>query len=151
MVINEHDIVAFEYFDERPEAEILRDPETYRSKSLNWMARHFRETYSKPYFKKYDKGCDEYYLGKTLIAEEYTEVMEAGDDPAHLLKELADLVYVCYQMASTFGFDLDEAMRRVHASNMSKLGDDGKPILRETDQKILKGPHYAPPELGDLV
>jgi predicted HAD superfamily Cof-like phosphohydrolase len=43
-----------------------------------------------------------------------------------------------------------EAFRRVHASNMSKLGDDGKPILRE-DGKVLKGPNYKKPYLTDLL
>lgn len=43
-----------------------------------------------------------------------------------------------------------EAFRRVHASNMSKLGDDGKPVRRE-DGKILKGPNYKPPVLDDLL
>lgn len=45
---------------------------------------------------------------------------------------------------------IGEALRRVHESNMSKLGDDGKPILRE-DGKILKGPNYMPPTLDDLI
>jgi predicted HAD superfamily Cof-like phosphohydrolase len=66
------------------------------------------------------------------------------------LKELADLVYVCYQYAANLDWDLDEAMDRVHQSNMSKLGEDGKPIRRE-DGKVLKGPNYQPPTLTDLV
>ena len=66
------------------------------------------------------------------------------------LKELADLVYVCYQYAANMGWDLDEAMHRVHESNMSKLDEEGKPILRE-DGKVLKGPNYKPPNLEDLV
>lgn len=45
---------------------------------------------------------------------------------------------------------LEEAFRRVHASNMSKLGEDGEPIRRE-DGKVLKGPNYKPPDLSDLV
>ena len=45
---------------------------------------------------------------------------------------------------------LDEALDRVHLSNMSKLGDDGKPIYRE-DGKVLKGPDYKPPSLEDLI
>ena len=69
---------------------------------------------------------------------------------ANILKELADLVYVCYQYAANLGWDLDEAMHRVHESNMSKLDEDGKPIYRE-DGKVLKGPNYAPPNLNDLV
>lgn len=45
---------------------------------------------------------------------------------------------------------IDEAFIRVHKSNMSKLGDDGKPIFRE-DGKVLKGPNYKKPDLSDLV
>lgn len=85
-----------------------------------------------------------------LIHEEYEEFMEAMDDPVDALKELADLVYVCYGYAATFGWDLDEAVKRVHESNMSKLGDDGKPIYRE-DGKIMKGPNYKKPDLSDLI
>ena len=66
------------------------------------------------------------------------------------LKELADLVYVCYQYAENMGWFLDEALDRVHKSNMSKLGEDGKPIYRK-DGKVLKGPAYKPPNLEDLV
>lgn len=44
----------------------------------------------------------------------------------------------------------EEAVFRVHASNMSKLGEDGKPIKRE-DGKVLKGPNYKAPDLSDLV
>jgi len=69
---------------------------------------------------------------------------------ANCLKELADLVYVCYQYAENMGWDLDEALHRVHESNMSKLDEDGKPIYRE-DGKVLKGPNYAPPNLENLV
>ena len=84
-----------------------------------------------------------------LIAEEYKEFRSAISDENEL-KELADLVYVCYQYAENMEWDLDEAMRRVHRSNMSKLGLDGKPI-RRSDGKVLKGPNYAPPTLIDLV
>ena len=66
------------------------------------------------------------------------------------LKELADLVYVCYQYAVNMQWDLDEALFRVHQSNMSKLDEYGKPIYRE-DGKVLKGPNYKPPNLEDLV
>ena len=87
-----------------------------------------------------------------LIAEEYKEFCaETGigkyEDE---LKELADLVYVCYQYAENMEWDLDEALRRVHRSNMSKLGLDGTPI-RRYDGKVLKGPNYEPPTLTDLV
>ena len=103
---------------------------------------------------------DSLKLQQTLIDEEHLEVAHAYMDltwdlgnkelRAHLLKELADLVYVCNQMAAAFGWDLQVAHNRVHASNMSKLGEDGNPIYRE-DGKILKGPNYFEPNLLDLV
>ena len=70
--------------------------------------------------------------------------------PAEALKELADLVYVCYQYAENMGWFLDEALDRVHQSNMSTIGEAGLPIYRE-DGKVLKGPNYAPPNLTDLI
>lgn len=89
---------------------------------------------------------------KALIDEEWSEFHEAFyfEAESDQLKELADLVYVCFQMAASQDWDLDEAMRRVHSSNMSKLGEDGKPIYRG-DGKVLKGPNYAPPNLKDLT
>ena len=95
---------------------------------------------------------------KMLVIEEFKEFLEAEDqlyrdNPtviAEALKELADLVYVCYQYAENMNWFLDEALHRVHESNMSKLGEDGKPIYRE-DGKVLKGPNYKPPNLSDLV
>ena len=95
---------------------------------------------------------------RNLITEEFKEFLEA-DGQLYLtsskvkqdcLKELADLVYVCYQYAVNMGWDLDEAMHRVHESNMSKLDEHGNPVLRE-DGKVLKGPNYKPPNLEDLV
>ena len=95
---------------------------------------------------------------KNLIVEEFKEFLEAegmlfrnnAEFPAEALKELADLVYVCYQYAENMGWFLDEALDRVHQSNMSKLGRDGKPIYRD-DGKVLKGPDYEPPTLMDLI
>ena len=95
---------------------------------------------------------------KNLIVEEFKEFIEAegmlfrNNFELHkdALKELADLVYVCYQYAENMGWFLDEALYRVHKSNMSKLGEDGKPIYRE-DGKVLKGPKYEPPNLEDLI
>ena len=66
-----------------------------------------------------------------------------------LLKELADLQYVLSGLAVTFGLPLEEAFSRVHQSNMSKLGEDGKPIYRD-DGKVLKGPNYRVADLEDL-
>jgi predicted HAD superfamily Cof-like phosphohydrolase len=95
-----------------------------------------------------------------LIAEEGQEFMDAADecfaDPENtkrreeMIKELSDLVFVCYQFAATYGIDLDKAMQLVYESNLSKLDEQGKPIYRE-DGKVLKGPSYLPPDLGDCL
>ena len=76
--------------------------------------------------------------------------LSSADNKTNCLKELADLVYVCYQYAENMGWNLDEAMDRVHQSNMSKLDKDGRPIYRD-DGKVLKGPNYEPPTLMDLI
>jgi predicted HAD superfamily Cof-like phosphohydrolase len=94
-----------------------------------------------------------------LIDEEACEFFEAYDKCIEdnqntraridALKELADLVYVCFQFAAAAGWELDEALARVHTSNMSKLVD-GKPLKNEQG-KVLKGPNYKPPFLDDLI
>ena len=88
-----------------------------------------------------------------LLQEEFAEVMGAiyyKKDEAAILKELCDLVYVCIGFADTFGWNFDVAFDRVHASNMSKLGGDGKPVYRD-DGKILKSDLYKEPTLKDLL
>jgi len=95
-----------------------------------------------------------------LISEEFKEFIDASEDcfkdpesdpkRVELVKELSDLVFVCYQFAAAFSIDLDEAMFRVFESNMSKLDNDGNPIYRE-DGKVLKGPNYKAPDLSVCV
>lgn len=63
---------------------------------------------------------------------------------------LADITYVTYGAADTWGFDLDAVVREVHRSNMTKLGEDGQPI-RRADGKVLKGPAYEPPAIEPLL
>ena len=132
--------------------------------SLQEQAQQFRETFRQEtldnisifgFVKK--KLWD---MQVRLIDEESREFMEAAGecfaDPENidrrtdLLKELSDLVFVCYQFASAFGLDLDKAMDLVFESNMSKLDEQGKPIFRP-DGKVLKGPNYQPPDLISCV
>ena len=87
---------------------------------------------------------------KEFLQAEGMLFMHGKNVQEECLKELADLVYVCYQYAENMNWLLDEALNRVHESNMSKLGEDGKPIYRE-DGKVLKGPGYKPPDLSDLI
>ena len=118
------------------------------------QAREFRNSFN----VKDSKSLRSRNMQKNLIVEEFKEFLEAEGmlfrNSASLhedaIKELSDLVYVCYQYAANMGWDLDEALRRVHQSNMSKLDEDGKPTYRE-DGKVLKSANYQPPTLSDLV
>ena len=131
--------------------------------SLLQQARRFREIYGQEILDNLSRfGFIKIALQnrqRTLIVEEAKEFLEAADecfaDPendkrrAELLKELGDLVFVCYQFAATYNLDLDETMNRIYESNMSKLDEQGKPIYRE-DGKVLKGPNYQEPDLTHL-
>lgn len=78
---------------------------------------------------------------------------EPLSDPANLVEAadaLADLRYVTDGAALEWGIPLEKCLREVHRSNMSKLGEDGKPILR-ADGKILKGPNFTLPDLEAII
>jgi predicted HAD superfamily Cof-like phosphohydrolase len=83
-----------------------------------------------------------------LIGEELGELEEAiaNKDLVEIADALTDILYVTYGAGHAFGLDLDACFREVQRSNMSKLGEDGKPIYRE-DGKVLKGPNYSEPDL----
>ena len=120
---------------------------------LSNQAKEFRSKYNLK--NSHDRTTR--HVQKELIIEEFKEFLEAEgflfmhgkNHQEHALKELADLVYVCYQYAENMGWFLDEALDRVHQSNLSKLDEEGNPIYRE-DGKVLKGPNYKPPNLEDL-
>lgn len=116
---------------------------------------HFRLCLLKEEMREVEEAADnlldkiyESYIDGTEKEEKTKEVVRGLK--RELLKELCDLQYVLSGFAVTFGLPFDEAFRRVHESNMSKLGPDGKPIYRE-DGKVLKGPNYKKPDLSDLA
>ena len=120
--------------------------EPLHQQSHSDMAIEFRTAY------EVTNSSDNRTMQLGLIVEEYNEFInaQANEPYENELKELADLVYVCFQYAENMEWDLEEALHRVHKSNMSKLGLDGKPI-RRVDGKVFKGPNYAPPTLTDLI
>jgi len=63
---------------------------------------------------------------------------------------LTDILYVVYGAGHSFGIDLDECFDEVHSSNMTKLGEDGRPMYRD-DGKVMKGPNYREPDLTAFV
>lgn len=95
---------------------------------------------------------DQVDLRQALIDEEVRELAAAARarDLVEVADALADIVYVAYGTAHVYGIDLDAVIDEVHASNMTKLGADGRPV-RRADGKILKGPDYRPPDIAAVL
>ena len=87
-----------------------------------------------------------------LITEELEELTEAmqNKDLLEVADALTDILYVTYGAGHAFGIDLDKCFNEVQNSNMSKLGEDGKPIYNESG-KVMKGPNYFKPDLSKFV
>jgi predicted HAD superfamily Cof-like phosphohydrolase len=87
-----------------------------------------------------------------LLVEEVDEFRVASEsaDVVGIADALADIVYVAYGAAVTYGIDLDAVIREVHRSNMSKLGPTGKPV-RRADGKILKPSTYSAPDVEGVL
>ena len=87
-----------------------------------------------------------------LIKEELEELIEAmnNKDLLEVADALTDILYVTYGAGQAFGIDLDKCFEEVQNSNMSKLGDNGKPIYNESG-KVMKGPNYFKPDLSKFV
>lgn len=139
-----------------------RDPEA--------LVRQFHQVYHLPIKTDGpDVTGDRIHMRLSLIVEETTELIRAlygkaaaqrvqqavsdlpqldeGErDLVEVADALADLVYVVYGMALELGISLPSVLAEVQASNLSKLGADGKPIYRE-DGKVLKGPGFFPPNI----
>ena len=88
-----------------------------------------------------------------LVKEEYAEWYEASCDDTCVaeLKELADLVYVIYGYARARGWDLDEAIRRVHQNNLDRCVQPDGSIKYREDGKVIKRDNPPKIDLGDLV
>ena len=87
-----------------------------------------------------------------LIKEELEELTEAmnNKDLLEVADALTDILYVTYGARHAFGINLDKCFEEVQQSNMSKLGEDGKPIYNDSG-KVMKGPNYFKPDLSKFV
>ena len=87
-----------------------------------------------------------------LIEEELKELKDAisKKDLQETIDALTDILYVTYGAGHAFGVNLDKCFEEVQNSNMSKLGDDGKPIFNENG-KVMKGPNYFKPNLNQFL
>ncbi len=87
-----------------------------------------------------------------LIKEELDELKEALDNKnlLEVADALTDILYVTYGAGHAFGINLDACFQEVQNSNMSKLGENGKPIYNDAG-KVMKGPNYFKPNLNKFV
>ena len=91
-------------------------------------------------------------LRVSLINEELEEFKDAikNNDLKEAVDALTDILYVTYGAGHAFGVNLDKCFDEVQQSNMSKLGDDGKPIYND-EGKVMKGPKYFKPDLSKFL
>ena len=87
-----------------------------------------------------------------LIKEELSELKNAikTKDLKEIADALTDILYVTYGAGHAYGIDLDKCFKEVQKSNMSKLGEDGKPIYNGKG-KVMKGPKYFKPNLKQFI
>ena len=87
-----------------------------------------------------------------LIKEELNELELAikAKDLKEIADALTDILYVTYGAGYAYGINLDKCFKEVQRANMSKLGEDGKPIYNEKG-KVMKGPNYLEPDLKQFV
>ncbi len=126
------------------------------TKSTLQAVKEFHETYGLPV--EHAPNISDEKTNKlriNLLAEEVEELQEAleAGDIVEVLDALTDIQYVLDGAYLSFGLHAvkQAAFDEVHSSNMSKLGEDGKPIVREEDGKILKGPNYFKPDIGQFI
>ena len=113
----------------------------------------FMETFGQEVKKKAEFPSDKVVkLRYDLIKEELDEFDEAikRKDLKEVADSLTDILYVTYGAGHAFGIDLDKCFDEVQRSNMSKLGEDGKPIYNDQG-KVMKGPKYFEPDLSKFV
>jgi predicted HAD superfamily Cof-like phosphohydrolase len=127
----------------------LRSPDTSTLKLLD-----FRNQLSKEEQSETENAIQSYTAWAQHkidgdITDEFRRASAVEAAP-EIIDGLIDQLYIIYGTLHTFGIDADEAFRRVHFSNMSKLDPEGKPIFR-SDGKVMKGPNFKLPEFSDLI
>ena len=113
----------------------------------------FMETFGQEVKSKSSLSSDKINsLRLSLIQEELDELNKAIQDKdiVEVADALTDILYVTYGAGHAFGINLDQCFNEVQNSNMSKLGDDGKPIYNENG-KVMKGPNYFKPDLSKYI
>ena len=113
----------------------------------------FMKTFSQEVKSKSSLSSDKINILRINLIEEELEELKLSIKQKNLLEvadALTDILYVTYGAGHAFGINLDKCFEEVQNSNMSKLGDNGKPIYSEKG-KVLKGPNYFKPDLSNLL
>ena len=113
----------------------------------------FMKTFGQEIKKKPSLSSDKINnLRINLIEEEFKELKEALNkkDLKEVADALTDILYVTYGAGHAFGINLNKCFEEVQKSNMSKLGNDGKPVYNEQG-KVMKGPKYFKPNLNKFL
>jgi predicted HAD superfamily Cof-like phosphohydrolase len=118
--------------------------------------RLFHETYGLGVSEemKADLGTLKNELRYNLMKEENEEYLEAvqNNDIVEIADALGDMLYILCGTILEHGLQhkIEEVFDEIQRSNMSKLGEDGKPIYRE-DGKVMKGPNYFKPNFEKIL
>jgi len=88
---------------------------------------------------------------ENMLYLNHSDLYDDAYQPHLEIKELADLLYVIYGYANARGWDVEEALRRVHGNNMGRMLQPDGTIKRRADGKIEKNKEYPKVNLGDLV
>lgn len=132
--------------------------------TIGQMVREFHETFGHPVREKpqviHHNESDEvlswiFFSGSSdpKDASELEELLTAiaNNDLIEIADALGDIAYMIFGLAWRYGIDLDKVVAEIHRSNMSKLGDDGKPVFYPGTTKFGKGPNYSPPDIAGVL
>ena len=113
----------------------------------------FMKTFGQEVKSKSSLSSDKINILRISLIEEELDELKQAINQKNLLEvadALTDILYVTYGAGHAFGINLDKCFEEVQNSNMSKLGDDGKPIYTEKG-KVMKGPNYFKPDLSKFL
>lgn len=124
-------------------------------RSLAQMVLEFHKAFKLPWRTQSGRpslATDRRALRRRLLAEEFDEylVAEASHDIVGIADTLGDMAYIIWGTALEYGIPLDEVIAEIHRSNMSKLDENGQPIMRE-DGKVLKSARFTPPNIAAIL
>ena len=146
-MITEHDLQAFGYWSHETQEPQKTPTEMVKEYAKVSGQKPDKNLYEDLIAEEYDEWCFAVELRSSEMRNHYVQ----NYIPENELKELADLLYVIYGYANARGWDVAEALRRVHENNMGRMYQPDGTIKRRADGKIEKNKAYPKVDLSDLV